>query len=273
MKKPKTFSLPFIGMETFENITVFYHEDGHYNSTIAIESPILEYSGDKKQYYDFHLVFENILKLCGEDYIVQKQDVLYKNIFEKKDNTDFLSQKYFEHFNGRINKICDTYITITKTVNRGTFYTYNKKEFDKFLANIKKVFEILATANFEPRYLEEKEVSLLIKKMIAFSFSNGENLYFDNFNVKESHIDFKGKVIKTVNLIDIDELHFPTKIKPYTTKNIGYPFPMDLMNFINHIPGNRNQGKSNINRGIYIFKEDRANYRDFTQPRISGFHK
>lgn len=236
MKKSKTFELPFLGFEKFKKTTVFYHEEGHYNSIIAIESPILEYSGDEEKYYNFHLVFENILKVVGEGYIIQKQDVFYKNIFNKTDDKDFLSKKYFEHFNGRVNKICDTYITITKEINRNAFYTYDSKEFEKYLANLEKVFEVLESANFVPKFLDEKEVSILLKKFISFSFSNKENIKIDNFNVNSESIELKGKKLKTLNLIDLDELHFPSKIKPFTTKNIGYEFPVDLMYFINQVP-------------------------------------
>lgn len=237
MKKQKTFEVPFIGTETFENTTVFYHEQGHYNSIIAIESPILEFSGDQEQYYKYHLVFENLTKILGEGYLIQKQDVFYKNVFNTNYNgEDFLQKKYFEHFSGRVNKICDTYITITKIINRNAFYIYEKKEFDKFLVNIKKVYEVLKAASFDPKILNEKEISILMKRFISFSFSNSENIQMGNFKVNSENIDLKGKKLKTINLVDIDELHFPSKIKPYAAKNIGYEFPVDLMNFINHIP-------------------------------------
>ena len=71
-------------------------------------------------YYDFHHLFTNILKVLGTGYTIQKQDILCKKSFLPPQNrkNDYLSNRYFEHFKGRIYTDISTYLVITGEVER-----------------------------------------------------------------------------------------------------------------------------------------------------------
>ena len=235
MKKNKTFNLPFIGIENISGYNVCYHEQGHYMATFEIVNPIFTYSGNKEKYYQSHRVFTNIIKNLGDDYILQKQDILFTSYYEGKTHKDYLTQKFFNNFKGREYKAIKTYITIIKTVKRGMMFTYNDKDFDSFINKTNKVFELLKDEKFKPKKLSNKELNILLKRFLSFSFS--ENLpKLDNIKASKEDLQVRGKVLKTISLIDIDEINFPSQIKPYSVEDLGYEFPRDLFSFLSETP-------------------------------------
>lgn len=235
MKKNKTFNLPFVGIENISGYNVCYHEQGHYITTFEIVNPILTYSGNREKYYQSHRVFTNIVKNLGDDYILQKQDILFTSYYEGRTHKDYLTQKFFDNFQGRQYKAIKSYITIIKTVKRGKMFTYKKKDFDNFINKINKVFELLKDEKFQPKKLSEKDLTILLKRFLAFSFS--EKLpKLDNIKASKEDLQVRGKVLKTISLIDIDEINFPSQIKPYSVEDLGYEFPRDLFSFLSETP-------------------------------------
>ena len=79
------------------------------------------------------------------------------------------------------------------------------------------------------------EITFLLKRFLSFCFDT-ENIKFDNFFAGDSDLKIRNKHLKTIPLIDIDEINFPNKIKPYSTENLGYNFPVDLFSFIANVP-------------------------------------
>lgn len=231
MKKNK-LELPFIGIEKQGDFQIVYHEAGHHSTVFEISNPILEFSGDKEIYYTYHNLFNNIVKIIGEGYIIQKQDIFFDNLFQgTSKHKDYLSEKYFENFKGRKYKTIKTYLTITKTIKRGNFFTYNDKDFKNYVNKINKVYDLLKDNHFLPHFLNEKEVTFLFKRYLSFSFTDSR-IKLDNLKAEAEKLTIRNKTLKSVNLIDIDQINFPGTIKPYITKNIGYEFPMDLMSFL-----------------------------------------
>ena len=56
----------------------------------------------KSLYEDFHSFYTNLLKLFGNGYILQKQDLFFRKKYHHVcDNTDFLDNEYFKLFEGR----------------------------------------------------------------------------------------------------------------------------------------------------------------------------
>ncbi|MCG8226384.1 TraG family conjugative transposon ATPase [Tenacibaculum finnmarkense] len=235
MKKNKTFNLPFIGMEEVSEYNIYYHEEGHYISTFEIVNPILTYSGNSEKYYQYQRVFTNIVKNLGDDFIVQKQDILYTTKYKGKDHKDYLSQKFFDNFKGREYKTIKSYLTIIKTVKRGNMFTFNEKEFNNFINKVNKVFELLKSEKFKPKKLSEKDLTILLKRFLSFSFSE-ELPKLDNIKSTDEHLIIRGKTLKTISLIDIDEINFPSQIKPYSIEDLGYDFPRDLFSFLSETP-------------------------------------
>lgn len=235
MKKAKNFELPFIGIEKIRDYNLIYHEEGHYSTVIKISNSILSYSGDENLYNGYHRTFLNILKILGEGFIVQKHDIFFDKKFNGTLQSDFLSQKYFENFEGRKYKEIETYLTITKKVKRSSFFTFNEKEFENSLVKIQKIIDVLKDAKFHPTPLSEKETTLLTKKFISFSFKD-KSIKLDNLETNFEDIKIRGKHLKTISFVDIDEINFPNTIKPYSTENIGYDFPVDLCSFLLKTP-------------------------------------
>jgi len=234
--KEHTFEWPFLNdMDEYNDNCIYYHKEGHYSTTMEISNPILQYSGSEDLYYEFHHNFLNILKILGENYILQKQDIFFDAEYKGKQSDDFLSQKYFEHFEFRKYKDVKTYLTITRKIKRSNFFTYNKKAFDDFLIKIRKVSDVLKEAKFKPNPLTKRETTFLLKRFKGFSFDT-EIIKFDNYFVGDTDITTRNKHLKIIPLIDIDEVNFPNKIKPYSTENLGYKFPVDLFSFIANVP-------------------------------------
>ena len=236
LKKNNHLESPFISrIEQFNDNYVLYHNEGHYSTLMEISNPILQYSGNANLYYEYHRTFLNISKILGENYILQKQDIFFDAKYKGKQTEDFLSQKYFQHFEGRKYKDVKTYLTITRKIKRGNFFTYNEKYFESFLIKIRKVSDVLKEAKFNPKPLNEREITFLLKRFFSFCFDT-ENIKFDNFFAGDSDLKIRNKHLKTIPLIDIDEINFPNKIKPYSTENLGYNFPVDLFSFIANVP-------------------------------------
>lgn len=235
MRKGKSFESPFIGIEEIDGISVLYHNEGHYSAVLEIKNPILQYSGDENLFYDYHRTLMSIVKILGEKYILQKQDIFFDQTFKGKTSEDFLSQKYFEHFEGRKFKEFKTYLTITRKIKRNSFFTANERDFENFVTKIHKVIDVLKDARFYIKPLNPKETSLLLKKFSGFSF-NDTTIKRDNIEASRENLRIRSKVLKTISLIDIDEINFPNKIKPYSIENLGFPFPVDLCSFISKTP-------------------------------------
>lgn len=227
--------MPFIGIEKIKGFNVLYHEEGHYSTVIQISNPILEFSGNENLYYEYHRTFLNIAKILGENFIIQKQDIFFDQTYSGKDSKDFLSQKYFEHFEGRKYKKIETYLTITRRIKRGNFFTHNDKNFDSYLTKVKKIFDVLKDSKFNPRALSEKETTFLTKRFVSLSFDSNI-IRMDNIKAGEEDLRFNKKSLKVLPFIDIDEINFPNKIQPFSVENIGYNFPVDLCSFVAKTP-------------------------------------
>ncbi|KAA5539140.1 TraG family conjugative transposon ATPase [Adhaeribacter rhizoryzae] len=233
--KAKEFSRPFIGIKTYA-YAVLFHEKSDHSVIIKITNPVLQYSADVAAYQDFHHVFSNIIKILGAGYTVQKLDILALKKFRGKASADYLSQKYNEAFTGREYRDITTYLTITRNVKRTTFFTYDEKDFKNFERNVAKVVDVLQNRNFQPVPLKEKEIISLLNRFVAFNFSD-EVYSFNNFSASEESIKIGNRTVKSISLVDIDEINFPATIKPHTDLNLGYSLPVDLMHFLHAIPG------------------------------------
>jgi conjugation system TraG family ATPase len=235
LKKNKHFVLPFIGIESIKNLSVLYHDEGHHSIILEISNPILKNSGNEILFYDYHRTFLNVAKILGEEFLIQKQDIFFDAKYCGKKSDDYLSNRYFEHFEGRKYRAIKTYLTITKRVKKGKFYTYNEKDFDLFITKCKKVISLLKDSKFNPKNLTEKEITLLLKRFVAFSFDS-EIVKVNNIGANDERLKIGEKFLKTISLVDIDEINFPSKIKPFSNENYGYEFPVDLLSFLVNTP-------------------------------------
>ncbi len=232
--KRRAFELSYVGVEK-DTYAIVYHKMGDFSVVLSTVNPVQKYSCNKDGYYEFHSTITNILKILGEGYTFQKHDIFSKKKYKGKESKDYLSKKYFEHFNGRVYNDTTSYITITKTINRSAFFQFNQKDFDVFIKNITKIISLLIGAGFDARALEENEIQIFIKRYLSFDFVN-DSFSIRNFKITPEHIEFGNNILKSMSIIDIDEVNFPDTIKPYSNLNIGYEFPADIMSFLDSVP-------------------------------------
>lgn len=237
--KKQRFSPPIIGIEAIDDITVCYDEMGNYSVILKMENPIVQYSAETEYYYNFHDIFVNILKILGKGYCLHKDDIFCKQYYHKELplDADYLTKKYFEHFEGREYKQHITYLTITKEIskNKTKLYTYNQSEFTSFVNNIDKITEFLRNRGIYVKMLDAKEIDEYLYRYLSVNFTK-KIAFVDNFKVKENQIEIGKKILRNVSLVDIDEVNFPPLIKPYKDNNIGIGFSSDVMDFLPNIP-------------------------------------
>ncbi|PRY09047.1 conjugation system TraG family ATPase [Pontibacter ummariensis] len=226
--------MPYLGVGSHA-YDVLYHETGDYSVIIRIMNPVLQYAADPDAYKAFHQVFSNIVKILGAGYTLQKLDVFAQKQFVSRKASDFLSQKYNEAFRGREYRAITTYLVVTKDVRRSSFFTYDEQDFTTFLRNVTKVVDLLEAKAFHPHVLTEKEIKELTGRLLAFNFSD-RGYALNNFYATEEGIRLGDRTIKSISLVDVDEINFPASVSPYTELNLGFTLPVDTMHFLHQVP-------------------------------------
>ena len=135
--KVSEFKSPYICIEQQpEGYGVVYNAMGDYSVIFRVENPVQQWSGDKSLYEDFHSFYTNLLKLFGNGYILQKQDLFFRKKYHHVcDNTDFLDNEYFKLFEGREYTETETYLILTCEVKK-SFFSYDKEAWDTFRSNV-----------------------------------------------------------------------------------------------------------------------------------------
>lgn len=234
--KKHKFISPYIGIETENNIPLFYNRKGDYSAIFKIVNPVKQYSADMDNYYDYHALMVNVFKVLGAGYTVQKQDILSKRKFVSPNiNDDYLSSKYFEHFDGRIYTNITTYLVITGQLGKTSFFSFDRKAFDLFLRNIEKLHGLFDGKGLSASLLSEKEIEIYIRRFFSINFDR-DSVSLDNISARETSLKIGKKNVQNISIVDIDEVDFPTEIKPYKEINLGTRFPVDLVSFLHNIP-------------------------------------
>jgi conjugation system TraG family ATPase len=249
--KKQIFDLPYIGIDEGQLYPLLYTDNGDSSVVIEMMNPIIQYSADQDGYYEFHALMNNILKLLGAGYTIQKQDIFSKNRYQKPQrvengsNTepalmgvkgvDFLEERYHQHFEGRIFTQITTHLVITQNVVKKGFFTQDTKRLDNFLKNITKITELLNQRGLKPKALNKVQLERYIQQYLSFNFSD-EVIGFDNIKAGDEFVAIGTKKVKSITLIDIDEVNVPSQIKPYRELNFGFLFPTDFMQSLHNVP-------------------------------------
>ena len=142
MTKIKSFDLPYIGIDT-EMYGVIYSESGDYSVVIGCRNPIGQFCADHEAYRTYHQLFTNIVKVLGPDYTMQKQDIFVRKHYQAPEASDFLTNEYFKHFQGRDTIEIKTYLIITRNIRRNIFFNFDEKQYENFNENVEKVISLL----------------------------------------------------------------------------------------------------------------------------------
>ncbi|RZK07575.1 MAG: hypothetical protein EOO46_14660, partial [Flavobacterium sp.] len=76
MKKKKEFDLPYIGVEANPDYDILYGKYGEFSIIIKFRNPVLSFAGSANEYNEAHGIFLNIVKVLGENFFIQKMDVI-----------------------------------------------------------------------------------------------------------------------------------------------------------------------------------------------------
>lgn len=238
MQKHNEFQMPFIGIDQYQDMDLLYGLNGEFSVVIQLVNPVVQYSGAAEGYYEFHGMFNNILKILGSGYLIQKQDVICKAAYPYKPASEYLQDKYNQHFAGRQAIQIQTYLTITRLVKKGSFYTYDPKHLQEFKHHVLKVIAVLETAGCKPSLLPEKQVNELVKRVLGMNFTS-PTLALNNIKTGDTGLNMGNLALRSISLIDIDSIELPQEMTTHTQLNENETvrgFPVDLLSFLIRVP-------------------------------------
>src|SRR5690606_39289222 len=93
--------------------------------------------------------------ILGEGYVIQKQDVLSKTVYNASESTGYLQKKYDAHFHGRTYTRLQTYLVITqKALN--SVYSFSEKQLADFEKGLGKILDLFKGSGLKAKVLDKK---------------------------------------------------------------------------------------------------------------------
>jgi len=231
--------MPYAGIDKSNGYDFLVSLNGECSVIIKMCNPVIRYSASPDAYDEFHSLMTNIVKILGDGYILQKQDVISRSKYPAKKAQEYLQQKYNDHFMGRDYQEVTTYLTITMQVKKGAFYVYDGKALRDFKQAIGKVTDILQAAKTEPVLLKENEINGLILQVLGMNFSK-EAIALNNLSPSDTEIKMGERCIRCINLVNIDCIELPQEVATHielNEKETLKGFPMDFLSFLFKVPG------------------------------------
>lgn len=236
-RKKQLFQMPFIGIDRFRNYDMLYHQKGDYSVILNLGNPVLQYSADPEGYERFHHLFVNVLKILGEGFTVQKQDIFSKGSYQGTSSTEFLQRKYDEHFSGRIYNKIHTYLTITKRAGSG-IYNFNERQLIDFEKSIAKVVDLLDGTGLAVSVLDKKAIHTYMLRLLTMEFES-PNILLDNLLAGDEQVEIGSKAVKSIPLIDTGVVDLPERVGNYDEKKENGSLegmPSDRLAFLFNVP-------------------------------------
>ena len=218
--------------------TVLFSDKGDCSVIIEVENPVQQYCTDQDQYYAYADVLNNIVQTLGEGYALQKQDIFCRQRYHHDITPDmaFLSQAYFRYYEGRPYTEIKTYLTITQEAPRSTFVKYDPKLWLDFHVKVSKVVDILAERGIRHHKLSRQEVDEYLHRFMAFQFKKGP-FAMRNFKSGDEYLNLGDRILKSVNLVDVDVINLPTFVRPFQPVSVnGFQIATDLLAFLASVP-------------------------------------
>ena len=218
--------------------TVLFSARGDCSVIIEVENPVQQYCTDADQYFAYTDVLNNIVQTLGEGYALQKQDIFSKQSYhhEVTEDMPFLSKCYFKYFEGRPYTEITTYLIITQEAVKSAFVKYDPKAWQEFHVKVDKVMDILKERNIRHRKLNRQEVDEYLHRFMAFQFKSGP-FSMRNFKSTDEYLNMGDRIVKSVNLVDVDVINLPTFVRPYLSTSVnGYHIATDLFAFLTSVP-------------------------------------
>ncbi len=237
MAVKQVFKIPYVGIDHYADIDMLVGTGGECSVIIKIMNPVTRFSAAATAYDEFHALMINIVKILGDGYLLQKQDVLSKEKYPLKPSGEYLQQKYNEHFAGREYIKVATYLTITRQVRKGAFYVFDARVLHDFRQQVDKVMDILLAAHTSPVILKEGAIHLLVMQLLAMSFSGP--VVLNNLAPNDNEIRMGDRSIRSIPLVDVDNIDLPPSVGTHielNDKEALRGFPVDFLSFLFSVP-------------------------------------
>ncbi len=218
--------------------TVLFSDRGDCSVIMEVENPVRQYCADRDQYLAYADALNNIVQTLGEGYALQKQDIFCRQSYhhDTTPETAFLSQAYFRYYEGRPYTEIKTYLVVTQEAPRSTFVKYDPKAWLDFHVKVGKVDDVLTERGIRHRRLGKAEVDEYLHRFMAFQFRKGP-FSMRNFKCGDEYLNMGDRLVKSVNLVDVDVIDLPTVVKPFLPVSVnGMEVPTDLMGFLPTVP-------------------------------------
>ncbi|WP_166333034.1 TraG family conjugative transposon ATPase [Sphingobacterium chungjuense] len=240
-EKKSTFEIPYVGIDHYQGMAMLYGSHGDFSVVMRLTNPVLQYGADPEAYTTFQQVLLGVVKILGEGHIIQKQDVFIRRKYRVEPASEFLQQKYQDHFDGREYTEIRTYLTITRQIKRGAFYIYDKRVLVNFGQNMAKVFDLLVGAGLSPAYLTEAEINRFTNRVLGMEFEQ-PHITLNNLRCGDSELQIGEQTVRCISLVNTDSVDLPEKVGAFAsrTETSGMrDFPVDNLFFMHRVPGYR----------------------------------
>ncbi|PZU24746.1 MAG: conjugal transfer protein TraG [Chryseobacterium sp.] len=221
--KKQVFDIPFIGYDYGKDFNwdfdVLFGQYGNPIIGIRIKNVVEQYSADPDNYLGFHTVLNQVVSIIGEGRIVQKLDIFTKKKYTAEPSTQFLQQKYSDHFEGRLFKTIETVLLFTDIVEdqlkkKNKHYAFSEKRYKELRDKSQKVFMLLKLNDCEPEFLFEKDFEYYISGVLSMQFSDIPT--FDNIKSTNAYLQIGNSYVKNISYVDVENIDLPSEIEPYS---------------------------------------------------------
>ncbi|MFA6084765.1 TraG family conjugative transposon ATPase [Mucilaginibacter sp.] len=229
------FNIPYAGVDKGGEYDLLIGLNGECSVVIQLVNPVIRYSAYPAGYEEFHHLLINFVKILGDGYLLQKQDIISRSPYKGPPATEYLQKQYNAHFNGRECMQVATYLTITRQVKKGAFYVYDGRVLRDFRQAIGKVLDVLPSANA----LNEGQLNQLVLQVLSMDFGS-PNIVLDNLAPSETEIRMGERSVRCISLVNIDSIDLPPDVSSHielNDKESMRGFPVDFMSFLFKVPG------------------------------------
>jgi len=237
MTAKQVFKIPYIGVDHHQGFDLLLGVGGEYSVVFRIDNPVMRYGASADAYDEFHALLTGIVKIMGDGYLLQKQDILTREKYPLEPAGEYLQQKYNEHFAGREYIRVRTYLTLTRQVKKGLF-VYDPKALSEFRQQLDKVMAQLIAGGTNPVALKEGELNLLIMQLLSMNFS-AEAVTLNNLAPTDSEVRMGDRWVRSIPLVNIDSVDLPQEVGTYieaAEKEALRGFPVDFLSFLFRVP-------------------------------------
>lgn len=234
MSGKNLFNIPYAGINKAGRFDLLIGLTGEYSVVIEINNPVIRYSADPSGYEEYHHLLINIVKILGEGHLLQKHDIICRYAFHAEEAKEYLQRHYNAHFEGREFLTVKTYLTITKQIKRGAFYTYDAKGMRDFFQVVGKVLDVLPSS----RVMNEAAINQLVLQMLSMNFNAGQ-ISLNNLAPTETEVNLGNRAVRSISLINIDSIDLPPDVSTHielNDKESTRGFPVDFLSFLFKVP-------------------------------------